>query len=287
MAAEISAELNAVLVDMFTRQHENDSDSSLQMTILTNARLAQALPATGSSLAKLQELKSENEACSNIIERRKRNASIIDNARKHWAATETKRRDKAILRLPNASSPAGQLIAAILEEEDGKTAQELHEWCEELEAIGDTEFRSLLNGLVAEGVLSYNQGKYYLITICTESLRPEFSVEWAKRRLIAAGTTYELEENLLVLWAINELKHPADQKEIIEIINKKQKAIVRNGICAQEVIDDFLSYPGGWDDYKFEEMYGFSLIGKHILCNAGTEFLYDFALLGSEEGDDK
>ena len=89
MAADISAELNAVLVDMYTRQHENDSDSALQMTILTNARLAQALPATGSSLAKLQELKSENEACSNIIEQRKRNASIKDNARKHWIAKNT------------------------------------------------------------------------------------------------------------------------------------------------------------------------------------------------------
>ena len=63
-----------------------------------------------------------------------------------------------------------QLIASILEDEDGKTANEIACWCDELEMLSDEELQKLMNGLTKEGVISLENDRYYLICPCAETL---------------------------------------------------------------------------------------------------------------------
>ena len=69
------------------------------------------------------------------------------------------KKEGRFLRLKNAASPNGQLVAAILEDEDGKTAEELAGWCDELAEIPDEKFSELLEGLITEGFLEKDDGR--------------------------------------------------------------------------------------------------------------------------------
>ena len=80
--------------------------------------------------------------------------------------------EKAFLNLKAAHTPNGQLVVAILEEEKSLTEDELHNWCEELQAISEEEFHSLLQDLVDDGVIyqpEVSDGKYEILRICLKA----------------------------------------------------------------------------------------------------------------------
>lgn len=84
---------------------------------------------------------------------------------------------KAYLNLKAAFTPNGQLVAAILEEEDCLTESEIHSWCDELQAIDDGEFHELLEDLASDGVIGKmdaddpaSETKYQLLRVCLKSL---------------------------------------------------------------------------------------------------------------------
>lgn len=83
----------------------------------------------------------------------------------------------AYLNLKAAFTPNGQLVAAILEEEGILTESEIHNWCDELQVIDDSEFHALLQDLVADGVIGkidadylVPEEKYQLLRLCLKSL---------------------------------------------------------------------------------------------------------------------
>ncbi len=84
---------------------------------------------------------------------------------------------KAYLNLKAAFTPNGQLVAAILEEENSLTESEIHNWCDELQEIDDNEFHELLQNLVDDGVIGKVEAddvvpeeKYQLLRMCLKSL---------------------------------------------------------------------------------------------------------------------
>ena len=98
---------------------------------------------------------------------------------------------QSYLNLKEAYTPNGQLIAAILEDEDGKTLEEIMSWGEETLVFESGELLVLLNNLVNDGVLELkNDGKYYLLRTCESSLSFEYGGDfekWADKKIEEAG----------------------------------------------------------------------------------------------------
>ncbi len=152
-------------------QHEHDSDEQLQRFILDNMGVVSSMPA--SRVAEGYKLLGEIDACNEILKERKEKRERAEKAKKDYMASLERRRDDALLTLKAAATPNGQLVAAILEDEDGKTAEELAGWCDELASLDEAEFRALLDDLVGDGILERKaeEQKYYLRVLCTEKVQ--------------------------------------------------------------------------------------------------------------------
>lgn len=112
--------------------------------------------------------KRKYAAAEAVLVEKERRKKEEDTVRKIYE----KRRDDAFLKLKAAHTPNGQLIVAILEDETSLTEDELHNWCEELQAISNEEFHSLMQNLVDDGVLyqpEATDGKYQILRICLKS----------------------------------------------------------------------------------------------------------------------
>lgn len=161
-------------------EHENKSVAELQRIILNENLKAQAT----NNVAELEKILGEIDACNEIIANRKRHKENIQSAKEEWKRLCPLRQEKAILNLKAAASPNGQLIAAILEDEDGLTEHELESWCEELESLPEEDLRTLLSDLVSEGIIEgHKDGKYFLRRVCTGDLFPENRLDWALQKI--------------------------------------------------------------------------------------------------------
>lgn len=180
------------LYDKFYRENRDKSETELQTTILLNGKTITTLSANPTiqeqSLA--AALLAEMKACQKILDLRKSKKEHICRIIDKWRSKESDRREKAVFNLPAATSANGQLIASILEESDGQTAEEIAGWYEELAAIDTIDFQSLLNQLVEETILTCKNNKYYLSNICTGTLYPDDTVKWAMKK-IHSNLSYE------------------------------------------------------------------------------------------------
>ena len=107
-------------------------------------------------------------AAEAVLAEKERRKKEEDTIRKIYE----QRRDDAFLKLKAAYTPNGQLIVAILEDEKAMTEDELHNWCEELQAINEDDFHSLLQDLVDDGVIyqpEVSDGKYEILRICLKT----------------------------------------------------------------------------------------------------------------------
>ena len=154
--------------------HQNDSDEQLREVFLTNARLIAGLSNSMNDIAEGYRLMGESEACSEILSERQSRREQIKKKKEEWKKGLPVRKERAVLQIPTAVSPNGQLVAAILEDEDGKTAEELSGWCDELGSLDEQELEKLLGGLEKEGVVKRDSdGQYHLRRLCTEDLLPD------------------------------------------------------------------------------------------------------------------
>lgn len=154
------------------------SDEELRQIVLNNQQKIAAIPqnASGALLTQGEQFLAEMKFCTELLKSRQK-------ARETWTEQLAGRREAAVLNLKTAVSPNGQLIAAILEDEDGKTEAEISAWCDELAAMEDAELADLLAALVNEGVLEMRDNRYFLRCVCTETLFPEHPADWALQML--------------------------------------------------------------------------------------------------------
>ena len=260
------------------RKHDKMSDTELRRIIDANNSWIQTMPVVSATYETNKEAAvkmAEMEYCIEILERRetKRKSDIalkntLEKKKKKWKANELSRRDLAVLNLPVSVTYHGQLIAAILENEDYKSIEELASWNEELSSFDEVTLQNILKGLVNEGILMLDdQGKYSLLTICNDSLYPPNPLEWAIKKLSTNDPTGE----------------------------KKQLSISR----ITKVIEIIQEEGGFASDKEIEEGFGFlpnevnllvdcgvlqTKILKHGYCTIG---MYYFSMLGEKKGNDK
>jgi len=111
-----------------------------------------------------------------------RNKSNEAHAQFKEARKELKR--ECISNLRTAASANGQLVAAILEEEDGLTSEQIGSWCEELETLDEDALKALIYGLCKEGIIERDkEGKFHLLFIMDEDLKAYPATDWALKKL--------------------------------------------------------------------------------------------------------
>ena len=149
-------------------QHKDKSDSELQQIILNNARLVAGIGTDPSSISQGYRLMGESEACNELLAQRNAERERIKTGKEKWVEELQKRKDDALLSLRAAATPNGQLVQAILEDEDSLSQMELAGWCDELASLDDEELTKLLKDLVEDGVLasSGKDGRYRLRVVC-------------------------------------------------------------------------------------------------------------------------
>lgn len=149
-------------------QHKDKSDSELQQIILNNARLVAGIGTDPSSISQGYKLMGESEACNELLAQRNAERERIKTGKKKWVEELQKRKDDALLSLRAAATPNGQLVQAILEDEDSLSQMELAGWCDELASLDDEVLTKLLKDLVEDGVLAPpdKDGRYRLRVVC-------------------------------------------------------------------------------------------------------------------------
>ena len=182
MANNLTDLLQQTTRDRYLIEYVTLSDDELRQIVLDNAKKAISLPSTASSLTALAEINGESQACNMILESRAKKRAAIKEGKENWNKQLQERKEEAILSLPAASSSRGQLITAILEDQDGCTAEEIADFCEELSDLPEEEMQALLKELTKEGVIYPLDGRYHLLDICTETLYPEDPVKWGREK---------------------------------------------------------------------------------------------------------
>lgn len=204
---------------LYTMRNEGKSDSELQLYAMQIAQKIQAIPPNASPrlLAQGEELLAEAAICKEILDRRKNAQSRLEQAHKEWKEMLPERKYAAVRNLKEAVTPNGQLVAAILEDEGSLSKQEISSWCDELAALGSSDLDALLSALVEEGVLFFQNGKYAVRQICTESLFPENPTEWALKQI---GSAEIGDEEKVILKLIEEKETAICIEDFPAIVNE-------------------------------------------------------------------
>lgn len=175
--------LEKAAYDLAMLQNLHKTDEELRNIVMYNAQKIVAMPQTQSGLLEATKLLGEQKACNELLKDRENNREEIVKAKKQYNESKDGKLLEYVLNLPTAVTPNGQLVAAILEDEDGLTKEDLHNWCEEFEQLSDEEFDSLINGLVAERIISKKDNVYKLQAICGKNLTADNPYTWMIERI--------------------------------------------------------------------------------------------------------
>ena len=202
-------------------EHKNDTDARLQEIVVRNSSAIDGMPQTDSGIIESYKLMGEMEACSELLSERNEKKNRIANAARDWNRKRDKNKKERFLALKNAASPNGQLVAAILEDEDGLNKEGIAGWCDELAELPEEDLRSLLAGLVEEGFLEKDDdGRYHLLGICTED--PVLSPEMAELRAdrLYGDDEEERDNARRVLYVLQKENKPLSPQDCLDLFGK-------------------------------------------------------------------
>lgn len=278
-----------VCLDKATREHCNKSEAELNQIVQHNYL---AIHSTNDEIEAAKML-GEMKGCQEILRWRKEEEERILNeemaigaASADWLLGLQDRKKKAAHNLPAATSYHGQLVAAILDEEDNLTAEGIRQWADELVAMDDEEYKKLLDALVDENILYINNdGNYSLLTLCTPNLFPTDQLKFLKI----------LHPNLFVdteLSGILAERRRAPEK-FLRRLAKKSYVTEKDWMEITKPHDKRSPYK--FDNDRYERAFRSGkrelkeLVDKGILRMTpipDTELnLYYFAMLGEKEGE--
>ena len=243
-------------------QHKDKSDSELQQIRLNNASIVAGLGTDPRSIAQGYQLLGEVDACNEILAQRKEERDEIQSGKKKWVEELQKRKDDALLTLRAAATPNGQLVQAILEDEDRLSRSELAGWCDELASLDDAVLDQLLKDLVEDGVLESpdNEGRYRLRVVC------DADMQWSA-------------DNSVRAIAHSDMRHKETAKEIMFLL-----AMEGEPMCPEEIVEaqkDFFDEDSGGRysiSAAMNEMLGAGILTRAF--RAGNKGYFAPAIIG-------
>ena len=178
---------------LYLQLHKDKTKAELRAILTHNA-----IAISSKSGDDAQNMLAESQACSELLQKMISAEEYLlqeglqqEFAEVTWKNSLENRRNKAILNLPAATSYHGQLVAAVLDEEDGLTADEIRNWSDELLAMADHEYEKLLTDLCNEEILCCTkEGVYSILSLCMPDLMRTNVMLW-----LAKHYDYVTEEN--------------------------------------------------------------------------------------------
>lgn len=254
--------------------HRNDTDEQLRATVVRCARLAATSPMTQEGLLEAYKLMGEMEGCNALLEERRAARDALSAKKLEWRKERRKREDAALLALETAVSPNGQLVAAILEEENELPREQLRVWCDELAALDDESFEALMDGLEKEGVVQEEGDSYQLIAVCKEDLTWDRE---AIERCIREEFSYSDEtagNALLIVHLLEKAGEPLSREDILRLIGEEREVLALDPRLAPGL--EMSEYAPSWimerlakagalsKEYSHDgkDYYWFSLVGE-------------------------
>jgi len=203
--------------DLALIQHAEKSDDELQQIVVNNSRIIRGLPQTQSGNLEAEKLLGEAEGCNEILSRRRNARLEAENKQKEWKANAEKRKIDALLNLRAALTPNGQLVQAILEDEESLSQEELSGWCDELGMLEDGELAKLLEDLTADGVLYVSDDKRYSLRVLCEN-----DLTWDKKYVhkVLDKNASSWKEELMALYDLVEFLGPVCSTDFLAYENK-------------------------------------------------------------------
>lgn len=196
----MTQEQKNMLRSTYQARHSNKSEAEL---LLVAKSLAQQIATVPDDM--VEPLSVEAEVVMELITAIRKKAQTQQNAYDIWHKKWPEQYQKeALSNLLTAVSPNGQLVASILEETDGLTADEIRSWYDELECLDDKDYQRLLDNLVKEEVLVKENDRYYLNQLCMPDLLPVLGV--GKKWRLSNFTPLER----LVLYAMRQFPFVCD-----------------------------------------------------------------------------
>ena len=198
-------------------RHREKSDSELQQIIHNDFQMVLGLSSDLQSLPQRQQLMGEIEACQELLSRLQRAEEEVAEEKKKWRYSLQKRKDDALLALRAAATPNGQLVQAILEDEDSLSFKEIAGWCDELGALDEEVLMQLLKDLVEDGVLEESDnGQYRLRMFCDEN--QQWDINQGCRYLENSGIFlhYDVPIVKTVLYLLCHYDEPMCPQDIID-----------------------------------------------------------------------
>ena len=172
----MSIDIDSFWENHYRDEHKDKSDDELRQIVLNNSKKVTAMPIspTPQMMAEAKKWLAESKACNAIAAERREARAARREAIQKWKDGQDDAKLKAILNLPTGITPNGQLVAAILEDEEtAMTAQEIAGWCDELGELEEADLQSLLDGLQRERIIGRDGDKYFLRQAVTETLYPD------------------------------------------------------------------------------------------------------------------
>lgn len=191
MKAELE-KLKALKKVQYLAEHLGDSDENLIRIAQENQMKLTMMDSR--QLVAMADLVAEIESINEILTIRKKDKERLDRTRDFLSTKSNEYVIRNINNLPYAVTANGQLVAAILEDEDGLTEDELYTWCDELEQLERDDFILLLNGLRSEGVIKLSDNVYHLLAICGKNLMADEPCEFACLRIDRSAFDHEEKE---------------------------------------------------------------------------------------------
>ena len=234
MATDLSKDVT--YINNLVMLMESKSDAELQDEIMKNGRLINALPynPTPADVVKGQSYLAHMKAARQILDERKEKKQQKKDALDRWQNSQDEELRRCMLNLPCGSSANGQLVAAILEDEDGLTAQQIGGWCDELSQLDENTLDELLDGLVRERVLFQEGDRFYLKNIVTEDLYPEYPLGWCAERILSFADQSLTPQKLLLTRLICLNGAPMNSDDLLQELSFYKE----NEELMQMVIDD-------------------------------------------------
>lgn len=172
--------------EYFLRWHKDKTVAELRVIMEHNAAAIYSQNEEGARM-----LLAESQACAELVQKKNAASDYIETEEMNrayslptWERANDARRKKAVHNLPAATSYRGQLVIAVLEEEDNLTAEEIRQWSDELSAMDNDEYKKLLDALCGEEILyCTNDSKYAILSFCSPDLQRTNPMLWLKLNL--------------------------------------------------------------------------------------------------------
>ena len=278
--------------DLYLIKYRDLDDETLRKIIYDNAKKATAMPNTPGTLSALCQLNGESKACNQILSERVEHRNQIREGKKKWNDELEEKKENIFRNLSAAASANGQLIAAILEDEDGLTQSQIAAFCEELSECSEEELKAFLEELVKEGILRKEDDRYFLLDICTPTLYPEDPVEWNmhKYRQARIFRNEDPEEDwskvrcLLTFIRMCDdfdmLTKPYSAEELVQMMNNFRETGIYDPKNDGFTEDDMYAEVS-MCDYDLQTLYSYGLVDRVVI--AGNNHYY-FHMLGERTG---